>query len=144
MSAASFEPGFDPYVHRAVGEVPEDILDRIRTLCLALPEATSRVDECRDPERSSAWSFDIRRRSFCLLVHTEDSSGTLATVLVLRAKPIEREALLATGSPFFEALGGPDRIGLEITDNADWAEIRELLTDSYRTLAPKKLLAMLD
>lgn len=143
MSAASFDPGFDPYVHRAFGEVAEEILDRIRTLCLALPEVTSRVDECRDPQRSSAWSFDIRRRSFCLLVRTEDSSGTPATVLVLRAETIEREALLATGHPFFEPFGGPDRIGVEITDNADWAEIRELLTESYRTLAPKKLIAML-
>jgi hypothetical protein len=143
MSTARFDRGFDPYVHRALGEVAEDILDRIRTLCMALPEVTTRVDECNDPERSSAWSFDIRRRSFCLLVHSEDPTGESATVLVLRAAAIERQGLLAIGHPFFEPLVGPDRVGVEITDDADWSEIGELVTDSYRTLAPKKLIAML-
>ena len=45
-------------------EVPEDIVERIRTLCLALPEATVRVDVSQVRERSTAHSFEIRRRSF--------------------------------------------------------------------------------
>jgi hypothetical protein len=32
----------------------------------------------------------------------------------------------------------------EVTDDTDWAEIRELVTESYRILAPKKLTALLD
>jgi hypothetical protein len=39
---------------------------------------------------------------------------------------------------------GPDRIGVLLTDDTDWEEIRELVTDSYRMLAPKKLVALLD
>jgi hypothetical protein len=31
-----------------------------------------------------------------------------------------------------------------MTDETDWDEIRELVTDSYRILAPKKLTALLD
>ena len=31
-----------------------------------------------------------------------------------------------------------------MTDETDWEEIRELVTDSYRILAPKKLTAPLD
>jgi hypothetical protein len=31
-----------------------------------------------------------------------------------------------------------------LTDDTDWEEIRELVTDSYRRLAPKKLSARLD
>lgn len=31
-----------------------------------------------------------------------------------------------------------------LTDDTDWAEIRELVTESYRVLAPKKLTALLD
>ena len=49
-------------------EVPKDIVERIRTLCLALPEVMVRVDYSRVRARSTARSFDIRRRSFCLLV----------------------------------------------------------------------------
>ena len=43
-------------------EVPEEIVERVRGLCLALPEVTVRVDESRSSARSTAWVFDIRRR----------------------------------------------------------------------------------
>jgi hypothetical protein len=56
-------------------EVPEEIVERIRTLCLALPEVTMRVDESLTSTRSTARSFDIRRRSFCLLVAWVDTTG---------------------------------------------------------------------
>jgi hypothetical protein len=35
------------------------------------------------------------------------------------------------------------RIGVRLTDQTDWAEIRELVTESYRRLAPKKLRTLL-
>ncbi len=125
-------------------EVPEYILERIRTLCLALPEVTVRVDYSRTRARSTAHSFDIRRRSFCLLVAREDSAGKPVPLLVLRADPDERQALLSSGHPFFASRAGRDRIVVVLTDYTDWEEIRELVTDSYRVLAPKKLTAPLD
>ncbi len=125
-------------------ELPEEIVERIRTLCLALPEVTVRVDESLTATRSTAYSFDIRRRSFCLLVAWEDSAGKPVSRLVLRADPDERDALLSIGHPFFASQAGRDRIVVAITDNTDWEEIRELVTESYRTIAPKKLTALLD
>jgi hypothetical protein len=80
--------------------------------------------------RSTAHSFDIRRRSFCLLVATEDSTGKPVPLLVLRADPDEREALLSIGHPFFASRAGRDRIGVLLTDDIDWEEIRELATES--------------
>ena len=38
---------------------------------------------------------------------------------------------------------GRDRIGALLTDDTDWAEIAELVTESYRILAPKILIARL-
>jgi len=125
-------------------EVPADIVERIRTLCLALPEVTVRVDDSRTRARSTALSFDIRRRSFCLLVAREDSAGKPVSLLVLRANPEEREALLSIGHPFFASRAGHDRIVVVFTDDTDWEEIHELVTESYRVLAPKKLTEMLD
>ena len=129
---------------RAPVEVPEHIVERVRTLCLALPEVTVRVDGSLTRTRSTAHSFDIRRRSFCLLVAREGPAGQPVPLLVLRAGPDEREALLSIGHPFFAARAGRDRIGVLLTDDTDWEEIRELVTDSYRILAPKKLTALLD
>jgi hypothetical protein len=125
-------------------EVQEDIVERVRTLCLALPEVTVRVDDSLTTTRSTAWSFDIRRRSFCLLVARADSAGKPVPLLVLRAGPEEREALLSNGHPFFASRSGRDRIVVVLTDDTDWEEIRELVTESYRILAPKKLTALLD
>ena len=34
-------------------------------------------------------------------------------------------------------------IGAQLTDDTDWDEIGELVTESYRRLAPKKLTALL-
>jgi predicted DNA-binding protein (MmcQ/YjbR family) len=125
-------------------EVPDDLVERIRTLCLALPEVTARVDLTLVRERSTAYSFDIRRRSFCLLMAVADSAGKPRSMLVLRADPDERDALLSSGRPFFAPRAGRGRIGVWLTDDTDWEEIRELVTESYRVLAPKKLSALLD
>lgn len=125
-------------------EVPEDVVERVRTLCLALPEVTMRIDGSLTRARSTARSFDIRRRSFCLLVATEDSTGKPVSQLVLRADSDEREALLSIGHPFFASRAGRDRIRVLLTDDTDREEIRELVTESYRILAPKKLTTLLD
>jgi hypothetical protein len=74
----------------------------------------------------------------------EGPAGKPVPLLVLRAGPDEREALLSTGHPFFASRAGRDRIGGLLTDDTDWEEIRELVTESYRILAPKKLTALLD
>ena len=74
----------------------------------------------------------------------EANASPEAPVLVLRADPDEREALLAIGHPFFASRAGRDRIVVVLTDDTDWEETRELVTESYRVLAPKKLTALLD
>ena len=125
-------------------EIPGDILERVSALCLALPEVTVRVDASRSKSRSTAHSFDIRRGSFCLLVALVGRAGKPVPLLVLRADPVERDALLSIGHPFFAPRAGRGRIGVRLTDGTDWEEVRELVTESYRRLAPKKLIALLD
>ena len=125
-------------------EVPGEIVERIRALCLALPEVTARIDHSQTAARSAAQSFDIRRRSFCLLVAREDPAGRPVSLIVLRAGSGEREALLSSGHPFFASRAGRDRIAVVLTEDTNWEEIRELVTESYRILAPKKLTALLD
>ncbi|MGA2528648.1 MAG: MmcQ/YjbR family DNA-binding protein [Acidimicrobiales bacterium] len=63
---------------------------------------------------------------------------------MLRTDPEEREALLFIGRPFFAPRAGSGRIGVLLTNDTDWEEIRQLVTESYRVLAPKKLTALVD
>jgi YjbR len=124
-------------------EIPDVICGRVTKLCMALPEVTKRVDRSLVRTRSTAHSFDIRRRSFCLLVAREGPGGTSDSLIVLRADPDEREALLSMGHPYFAPRARLDRIGVFLAEGTDWAEVRELVTESYRVLAPKKLIALL-
>ncbi|HXJ79070.1 MAG TPA: MmcQ/YjbR family DNA-binding protein [Candidatus Methylomirabilis sp.] len=109
-----------------------------------MPEVTARVDESLVRQRSAAYSFEIRRRSFCLLMAREDAIGGAAPLLVLRADPDERDTLLPTGHPFFAPRACRGRIGIRLGHDTDWGEIGELVIESYRLLAPKKLTAPLD
>jgi hypothetical protein len=98
-------------------EVPEDMVEKVRALCLALPEVTLRVDHSLTRTRSTAHSFDIRRRSFCLLVAMASPSGTSVPLLVLRADPDERQVLLSVGHPsFLPRRASRDRVGVWLTD----------------------------
>ena len=96
--------------------------------------------------RSDAYAhaFEIRRRIFTYLLSVEDGSGADVTIAVVRAEPDERHALLAGGHPYFAPNSGTDRLGIVIDDATDWPQLEELITDSYRLLAPKKLVALLD
>ena len=80
------------------------------------------MDHSLVAERSTAYSFDIRRRSFCLLMATEGSAGRAVPLLVLRTRPDERDALLSVGHPYFASRAGGDRIGVLLTDDTDWGD----------------------
>lgn len=70
----------------------------------------------------------------------------VVTAMSMKAAPGEQESLLATGHPFFRPkyVGHRGWIGIVIDDETDWSEVEELVIDSYRTIAPKKLVKLLD
>jgi hypothetical protein len=73
-----------------------------------------RVDDSLIRKRSTAYSFDIRRRSFCLLLATEGSTGRAVPLLVLRARPGERSVTFLLYRRPIRAVGKP-RIRLNRT-----------------------------
>lgn len=121
-----------------------EFLAGARRAALALPEAYE--------ER--AWvgtRWRVRGRTFAHLLTIEDerpesharAAGTRGPcpVLTFRSSGLELETLRRTGPPFF---GGPwrgDEVGLRLAEGVDWAEVGELITDSYCLLAPKRLAA---
>jgi hypothetical protein len=53
--------------------------------------------------------------------------------------------LLSSEHPFFlPRRSAADRIGVWLTDDPDWEELRAILIESYRVLAPKKRSSLLD
>ena len=117
--------------------VSEPLLAHVSRRCLALPETELTSDRY-------AHAFRIRRKPFAYLFAAIDPDGREIAMLVCQADPDERAALVATGHPFFAPQSGRDRVGVVLDDATDWSEIEELVTESYRRLAPKKLVALID
>jgi hypothetical protein len=123
-------------------DVPFEILDAMRQICLAFPEAYE----------ESAWvgtRWCIRKKNFAHVVAIEagwppayaraaGNDGPI-TVLTFRAHPPDREALGQSGHPFFLPVWFDDIVGMVLGGDTDWEEVTELVTDSYCALAPKKL-----
>jgi hypothetical protein len=65
-------------------------------------------------------------------------------VLTFRAAGPELGALAHAGPPFFKPVWFPDIVGLRLDGAVDWDEVTELVTESYRVLAPRSLVARLD
>lgn len=129
-----------------VDEVPAPVLARLRAICLYLPE----VDE------EPAWlgvRWRVRRRTFAhvFVVHDGTSpamaratAGAPGTALVFRSRGPELEVLQHSGPPFVPVAWGRDAIAMHLGDHPDWEEVRELVTESYCTMAPKVLQSLVD
>jgi len=107
------------------------LMDRVRALCFALPEAFE----------VEAWGHPTFRvgggRGMMFCISAEDG----ATV-TMKADPIEREALLEQGEPFYVPpyVGHAGWIGIRLDDSGtDWEEVAELIATSYCLTAPKRL-----
>jgi hypothetical protein len=126
------------------GDVPAEILDRLRPICRRLPETYEQP----------AWigiRWRVRTRTVAH-VYTPDPErfpvyarhlvdGEAPTVLTFRAPVDDLLGLTAGGFPFFRAPWGHNVAAAVLGDHTDWTEIAELITDSYCELAPKFLVA---
>lgn len=132
-------------------DVPDGVLRRLRRMCTALPEV----------REETAWAgirWKVRTHTFAhVMVVDEESTPAFDPVKVLlrhpedeicivtfRSQGPELVALRNAGPPFFYAGWGRDVMALLLDDGTDWDEVRELLTESYCVLAPKKLVALVD
>ncbi len=113
-----------------------DPLPRLRALCLALPEATEKISH-----GEPAWFV---RKTVVMYAdkHHDDRVGFWCA-----APPGAQEALVAARpEQFFRPpyVGGRGWLGVRLDVPVDWDEIAEIVTDAYREVAPRKLVALLD
>jgi hypothetical protein len=117
---------------------------------VARERAQAIVDRLPEVERTDnalGCYFLVRRKIFGQVLTVLDAQSEPVTMVVGRPDPMEREALLAIGHPYFSRGSMDDRVGriaMVIDSHTDWDEVAELFTDSYRISAPKKLVATLD
>ena len=117
--------------------VSADPLPRLREICLSLPEATEKISH-----GSPTWFV---RRSF--VSYTPYHHGSEHLAFWCAAPPGVQEELVAEEPDrFFRPpyVGHRGWLGVILDSATEWEEIREIVTDAYRTVAPKKLVALLD
>ncbi len=124
-------------------DVPEEVEQELRSICLALPDAYE-----EQAWKGTRWM--VRKKTFAHVLGVADDSrpdpGSAAgdVVLAFRAASDELDVLRNAGHPFFFLGWGRDAMGMVLDDATDWSEVRELLTESYCVLAPKKLVGLID
>jgi len=117
-------------------DVPDGIVRRVRAACAHLPEAYE-----EQPFLRVRWR--IRGRTLADVVTVDRAEGPITCMYVHSAEP-ELSALVASGDPFYPGWGG-GLVAMVLREDGttDWDEVKELVTDSYCLLAPKKLIALL-
>jgi hypothetical protein len=110
-------------------------LDRLRTICLALPETSERLSH-------GAPSFFVREKK-CFLMLLDDHHGDGIFGIWCAAPPGNQE-LLVSANPdrFFRPpyVGHRGWLGVRLNDGVDWDELTGIVEDAFATVAPKKLL----
>lgn len=114
-------------------------IDRLREVCLRFPEAVA-LETWGHP------TFRVRDKIFTGCSDDDGETDGATFVCSMKAAPGEQESLLAQGHPFFRPkyVGNRGWIGIVLDLDTDWVEIAELVEDSYRAIAPKKLSRQLD
>jgi hypothetical protein len=128
------------------GDMPpatEYLLARVRRLCMALPEVSEGVTHGGE-------TWFVRRRSFAKFVDPDKHRLEERHVALWAAAPPGARNELVAEDPqrfFVPRFGGYDWVGIRLDlqpDGPDWREAAEILTDAYRQVAPKFLVARLD
>ncbi len=108
----------------------EDPLDRLRAICLALPEAVEQGG-VGDP------SFKVRGKIFAMQHRVKDRKS-----LWCKAPPGAQDVLISSDCKRFFVppyVGHYGWIGVWLDTELDWDEVTDLIEESYRMTAPKRL-----
>ena len=111
---------------------PRELVARLGSL-LAFPECV----------QESAWTGVRWRVRKATVAHAFGGEDQLFRV-TFRAEPDEVAAFEHLGAPYFRGGWGENVVGVMLDDGTDWAELAELLTDSYCIQAPVALAEAVD
>lgn len=128
-------------------DVPPEIVSKLRAICLGLPEA----------HEEQAWvgmRWRIRKETFAHVLVLDagwppayaQAAGIdgPAILLTFRAPIAKLQSPAFKRAPFFKPVWFADIAGMTIDAGTDWDDVEELLIESYRLLAPKKLATLVE
>lgn len=112
-------------------------LSKLAQICAALPEVTRRDD-------GDHAAFLVGKKIFTYFLNNHHGDGIVS--VVCKVSPGDNAALIAAQPDRFHMpayIGPRGWVGLRLDlDQIDWEEVAELVGDSYRRIAPKRLAAI--
>ncbi len=114
-------------------------LAKVREICESFPEVSERLSH-----GSPAW-FVRGKKTIAMFVDDHHGDGILG--LWCPAFPgVQEEMVELEPDRFYRPpyVGPSGWLGVRLDRDVDWDEIRGILTDSYRKVAPKTLVKQLD
>jgi hypothetical protein len=116
----------------------EDVLRRLRAICMRLPEAVERASH-----GEPAWFVGTGKQFVSFADHHHDDK-----LAFWCAAPVGTQQELVGSEPdrYFVPpyVGARGWLGVRLDVPADWDEIAELVEDAYRVVAPRRLVALLN
>jgi hypothetical protein len=115
-------------------------LDRLRAICLSLPEVTERLSH-------GAPTWFVRGKTTFVTYWGEGHHADRFPHLWCAAPPGAQQELVETEPDrFFRPpyVGGRGWIGVRLDGRVDWSEIGHVCEEAYRAVAPKTLVQALD
>jgi predicted DNA-binding protein (MmcQ/YjbR family) len=113
---------------------------RLRKICLALPEAHE-VEAWGEP------TFRVRKKIFVMYASPGNHHGGGRPAAWMKAGPGAQAAMVDFDPDRFFVppyVGPSGWVGIWLDEDPDWSETAELVADSYRLVAPKKLLGQME
>ena len=114
------------------------LIERLRKICMALPEATEK----------EAWAEPTWRVKGKMFAQMDDHHHGGEHCSVWLPSTLEAQESLVAADPecFFRPayVGHKGWIGVVLDTQPDWAIVEELVREAYRRIAPPKLAAQLD
>lgn len=119
--------------------VDDSIMRRLRAIC-----GHDRLPEAMEAEAFGSPTFQVRTKNFAMLHQAEQG-----TAVWCKAAPGFQEALIERDPvryfrPPYLGPKGWIAAWLDAATDPDWDEIEDLIVTSYRLVAPKRLVALLD
>jgi hypothetical protein len=117
----------------------ERLLERVRRICVALPEVTERLSH-----GEVTWFIGDKR---VLASMDDDHHGADHFAVTCPAPPgVQRQLVEADPDRFFRPpyVGPAGWIGIRLDESVDWDEVERLIEDAYRLRAPKSFVRQLD
>ena len=115
-------------------------VDRLRTLCLALPEAHE-VEAWGEP------TFRVRNKIFAMYAASETHHGAGRPSVWVKSTHLIQDMLVHEDADRYFAppyVGPKGWLGIRLDRRPNWKSVEDLLRDAYLLTAPRRIAAKLE